>query len=177
MGSVASWEPWDAGLISGLCQWVKDLVLSQRRLQSQLIWSLAWEFCMPRGGHKRKEKLFYRSMVDKQCGINFYCIAKRFSYTYIYYIYMYTFFFIFFSVLVVACYWTEFPVPYGRTLLFTCPRYTSLPLLTRNSHSFPPPLLSPLATISLSSMSVSVSVSWINSFEVLTLLMNTLGYF
>ena len=35
-GLVASWECWDAGLIPGLEQWVRDLALSQLRLRSQL---------------------------------------------------------------------------------------------------------------------------------------------
>ena len=33
MGSAASWERWDAGLIPDLAQWVKDLAFPQLRLQ------------------------------------------------------------------------------------------------------------------------------------------------
>ena len=36
MGSVASWEPWDAGLIPSPAQWVKDPGLSQLWLRLQL---------------------------------------------------------------------------------------------------------------------------------------------
>ena len=43
----------------------------------------------------------------------------------------------------------------ARTLLFIRPLYNSLPLLIPNSHSFPPPAPSSLATTSLFSMSVS----------------------
>ena len=48
-----------------------------------------------------------------------------------------------------------------RCLLHACAR--GLRLLTANSYSTLPPLASPLATVSLLSMSESVSVSWVGS--------------
>ena len=35
-GSAVSWEHWNVGWIPGLAQWVKDLVLPQLQLRSQL---------------------------------------------------------------------------------------------------------------------------------------------
>ena len=43
---MASWEPWDAGLMPGLVEWVKDLEF----LQLQLRWRL-WLGCDPWPGN------------------------------------------------------------------------------------------------------------------------------
>ena len=66
-------------------------------------------------------------------------------------IHIYTFFFIFFSIMVY-----HRILNIVRTLLFIHSTYNSLHLLIPNSQSIPPPPLSPLATTSLFSMSVSL---------------------
>ena len=48
MGSVVSLEFWDLGLIPGLAQWVKDLVLPQLDLAQEL--HMLW------GGKRKKDK-------------------------------------------------------------------------------------------------------------------------
>ena len=52
MGLAASLEYWDTGLIPGLAQWVKNLMLPQFRLRSA---SLAQELHRPWGSQKSKE--------------------------------------------------------------------------------------------------------------------------
>ena len=67
MGPAASWEGWDAGLISSLAQWVRDPVLLQLWLRWQL-WlrsdPLAWELCMQWGGQNKQTKI---QLTLKQC--------------------------------------------------------------------------------------------------------------
>ena len=59
MGSAASWECWDAGLIPDLAQWVKDVVWLQVWLRSQLqLRSDPWPGNTPQGGQKKKKKSF-----------------------------------------------------------------------------------------------------------------------
>ena len=58
-GSVTSWERWDAGLIPGLAQWIKDPELLPLRSRSQLqLGSNPWpgELHMPWSGQKRKKE-------------------------------------------------------------------------------------------------------------------------
>ena len=55
--------------------------------------------------------LFYWSVVELQCFVNFCYTEKWFSYTYI-------FFFIFFLLWFITGYWIQFPVLHSRTLLF-----------------------------------------------------------
>ena len=71
-------------------------------------------------------------IVDLQCYVNFCCTAKWFSYTYTY------FFKYFFPLWFITGYWIYFRVLYSRTLLFIHCIYTSLHLLTQNSHAIPP---------------------------------------
>ena len=71
--------------------------------------------------------------------------ATQLSYTYIY-----TFHFIHsFPLQLIIRYWTQFSVPYSRTLLLIHSTYKSLHLLTPTSYSIPPPTLSSMATTSL----------------------------
>ena len=87
-----------------------------------------------------KKKIFYWSIVDLQCCVNFYCKAVTQLYIcvciYIYiYIYTHThiFFFIFFPLCYITGYWIYFPVLYSRTLLFIYSTCNSSHLLTPNS--------------------------------------------
>ena len=93
----------------------------------------------------------------KDTGVGFhYYTAKWFNYMQIHiyiYIYIYIYACTFFSILV---YHRILHVLYSRTLLFIYPIYTSLHLLISSSQSFPPLLLSLLATTSLFCMSVSL---------------------
>lgn len=58
LGSAVSWERWDASLISGLAQWLKDLELLQLWLRARL-WLRSdpwpWELHMPQGAQKTKK--------------------------------------------------------------------------------------------------------------------------
>ena len=65
VGSVASLERWDTGLIPSPAQWVKDLVLPQLQHRSQLaqIWSLAEELQMLWGGQQWGKKFFSLSLL------------------------------------------------------------------------------------------------------------------
>ena len=81
--------------------------------------------------------------------IFFFIEANWLSYTHIYNFFLYSFLLWF-----IPGDWIQFPVLYSRTLLFIHPIYTSLHLLIPDSHSVPPPALSPLATTSLLAMSV-----------------------
>ena len=67
MGSEASWERWDSGSIPTLAQWVKDLVLSQLQLRSQLqLGSDPWprhSIC-PGEGEKKKKASAAASWLD-----------------------------------------------------------------------------------------------------------------
>ena len=73
-------------------------------------------------------------------------------------IHIYTFFFIFFSIMVYPRILNIVPCATSRTLLFIHSMCNSLHLLTPNSQSIPPPHPSPLATTSLFSMSVSLTL-------------------
>ena len=56
-GLVVSWESWDAGLISGLAWWVKDLLLPQVQFRPQLqLGSNPWPGNSICGGAAKKEK-------------------------------------------------------------------------------------------------------------------------
>ena len=93
--------------------------------------------------------VFYWSIVDLQCCVSFCYVAKWFSYAYIY-----TFFFRFFSILLYHR--ILFSVLYcSKSLLFIHPRNDSFPSASAKlSHP-----LSPLASTSLLSMSVSLLLS------------------
>ena len=78
--------------------------------------------------------LFYWSIVDLQCYINFCCTAKWLSYTY-----LYTFFFIFLSMMVYHRILNIVPCATQQNLVVHPALYDSLHLLTWNSQSLPPP--------------------------------------
>ena len=75
---------------------------------------------------------------------------SKYIFLYIYY------FFIFFSIIVYCRVWDIVSCAIHRTLLFTPSIHDGLHLLTSNSHFIPSPPPSPLATMSLLSMSVSL---------------------
>lgn len=56
-GLVVSWKRWDAGLTPGLAQWVKNLVLLQPKLRSQLQFgSNPWPGTSTCHGQPKKKK-------------------------------------------------------------------------------------------------------------------------
>ena len=110
--------------------------------KSSNFWSLSWRI-------NHFYNVFYWSVVDLLCCVNFCCITVIH--------YTHTFFFIFFSMMVyhgILNIW--FPVLYSRNFLFIHPIYNSLHLLTPNSQFIPSIPLSLLATTSVFSMSVNL---------------------
>ena len=108
--------------------------------------------------------LFYWSIVDLQCCVNFYCTAKWFSYTYIYiYIEIERHSFSHSSPLwFITGYGLQFPVPYSRILLYIHSIYCGLHLLTPDSHSVPTQPLLPLGNHqSVLYVSEPVPFSWL----------------
>ena len=102
-------------------------------------------------GSKYNKDLFYWNIVHLQCCVNFYCIAKWFIYAYM----------CIFScpspLWLITGNWLSFPVLCSRILLFIHSLYNSLHLLIPDFQSTPSPPLSPLATTSQVSMSVTIS--------------------
>ena len=87
-----------------------------------------------------------------QCYVNFFYTAKWLSYTYIL---IYSFSYSFPLRFITGC-WIQFPVLYSRTLLFLLPVYNSSLLIIPYSQSFALHSPTPLASISLFSLSVSL---------------------
>ena len=86
-----------------------------------------------------------------------YTYTRIYTCWYIYvYIHIHTIFFSYYLPLSIPRGWIEFPVLYNRIPLLIHSKYNSLHLPTPNPLTIPLPPLSPLATTSLFSMSVSL---------------------
>ena len=73
--------------------WYKSFSATQRTLPNKILNSRVTKPNMQRMVHKLHIlKNFYLSIVNLQCCVNFWCIAKWFSYTYIYVFFFFLFF-------------------------------------------------------------------------------------
>ena len=90
---------------------------------------------------------FNWSLVDLQCYVSFRCTAKWFIYILFFFIFFHM---VYYKILNIVA------VLYSRTLWFICFMYGTLYLLIPNSQFIPPPPLSPLVTVSLFTMFVSL---------------------
>ena len=132
----------------------KSMVTHSSILAWRIPWSRLQNIGLQRVGHDWSD---LTHLVDLQYCVKFCCTAK-WLHIYSTVIHIYNFFYSF-SLWFLTEYWIQFPVLYSRTLLFIQSRYNSLHLLTPNFQSIHPQLPFPLATTSLFSMSVGLSIS------------------